>query len=78
MPPWSPTRHRAQAGLAGEYQNVVTRGVKTVQSEYLSTLDLASAAKISRLSLNSRDASFYDQRIVGGKQHPLPTKHPIG
>jgi len=35
-----------------------------MQREFLSTSDLASATEVSRLSLNSDDAHFFEQRIV--------------
>lgn len=45
-----------------------------VQNDYLATSDLASAEEISRLSLNSEDSYFFDQRIVGGNVAVDPTK----
>lgn len=45
-----------------------------VQNAYLSTSDLDSAEEVSRLSLNSEDSFFYDQRIVQGKATPDATK----
>lgn len=45
-----------------------------VQDTYLSTSDLSSAEEISRLSLNSEDTYFYEERIVHCKSKPLATK----
>ena len=43
-----------------------------VQRDYLSTSDLVTAADVSRLTLNSEDAYFFEQRIVNGGQLPAP------
>lgn len=45
-----------------------------VQQKFLSTSDLESAAEISRLTLNSEDSYFFDERVVRGKAKPHPNK----
>lgn len=47
---------------------------KIVQDTFLSTSDLSTAAVVSRLSLNSEDAHFYEQRVVQSHADPAPTK----
>jgi hypothetical protein len=45
-----------------------------VQHKYLSTSDLASASEVSRVTLNSEDALFFEQRIINAKLDPAPTR----
>jgi hypothetical protein len=45
-----------------------------VQQEYLSTSDLRTAAEISRLSLNSDDAHFFEERVVKHAASPAPSR----
>lgn len=45
-----------------------------VQREYLSTSDLASATEVSRLTLNSEDAHFFEGRIVKRGTAPEPSR----
>jgi hypothetical protein len=45
-----------------------------VQGDYLSTSDLATAAEVSRLNLNSEDAYFFEQRIVNRNDSPSPSR----
>ena len=45
-----------------------------VQNDYLATSDLASAAEISRLNLNSDDTQFFERRIVNSNDQPAPSR----
>ena len=45
-----------------------------VQRDYLSTSDLASATEISRLTLNSEDAHFFERRIVNSDVAVEPSR----
>ena len=63
------------AALRDEFKN---RGdvkrANIVQSKYLSTSDLATAHDVARLTLNSEDCHFFEQRIINGKSSPEPTR----
>lgn len=52
---------------------------KIVQDTYLSTSDLATAKEIARLTLNSEDAYFFEQRVINGETsiHPLKRSHKL-
>ena len=45
-----------------------------VQHKYLSTSDLATASEVARLTLNSEDVNFFEQRVINGKTSPQPTR----
>jgi hypothetical protein len=45
-----------------------------VQSEFLSTSDLDSALKVSKLQLNSEDSALFEGRIIQGRSTPPSTK----
>ncbi|MDZ4179658.1 MAG: DUF262 domain-containing protein [Coriobacteriia bacterium] len=45
-----------------------------IQKEYLATSDLASAAEVARLSLNSEDLQFFQRRIVDSADAPAPSR----
>jgi len=63
------------AALRDAFRNRTdSRRADIVQKDFLSTSDLASAAEVSRISLNSEDAYFFEQRIVAGQTTPEPTK----
>jgi len=56
-----------------------TKRADIVQREYLSKTDLQSAAEVSRLSLNSEDALFFQKRIVemDGKTQATAKSHEL-
>jgi hypothetical protein len=45
-----------------------------VQRDFLSTADLATASEVPRLTLNSDDTLFFDQRVINSKTAPAPTR----
>ena len=45
-----------------------------VQHKYLSTSDLATAREVARLTLNSEDAHFFEQRVINGQTSAQPTR----
>ncbi|MBI3971299.1 MAG: DUF262 domain-containing protein [Chloroflexi bacterium] len=51
-----------------------SKRAEIVQHKYLSTSDLASAAEVARLTLNSEDAHFFEQRIVNRSAAPAPSR----
>ena len=64
--------------LAAIRDEFIARHDKTradiVQRDYLSTSDLASATEISRLTLNSEDAHFFERRIVNSDIAVAPSR----
>jgi hypothetical protein len=64
--------------LAAIRDEFLARGDKKradiVQHQFLSTSDLASASEIARLTLNSEDAHFFEERIVRGGATLVPSR----
>jgi hypothetical protein len=63
------------AAVRDEYERRLdTKRSEIVQREYLSTSDLRTAAEMPRLSLNSEDAHFFEERIVKHLAAPEPAR----
>src|SRR5437773_2895971 len=63
------------AAIRDEFRNRSdSKRADIVQQKYLSTSDLASASEVSRVTLNSEDALFFEQRIINAKLEPAPTR----
>ena len=45
-----------------------------LRGAFSSISDLGTAAEVSRLSLNSEDTHFFEERVVNGKAAPSPSR----
>ena len=63
------------AAIRDEFKNRGdTKRAEIVQHKYLSTSDLATASDVARLTLNSDDLNFFEQRVINGETLPQPTR----